>query len=183
MSEINIRERKKQVRVLIKERKAALSRDQKMEASARVFKVVEELPEFQSAKTVLAYWSLPDEIFTHDFVKKWFLSKRLLLPLVVGDRLQLSVFSGPQSMVETPPYGILEPTGEELVDVSEVDIIIVPGLAFDEHGNRLGRGKGYYDKLLTDAKAYKVGVCFQIQCLSNVPVDHYDVPVDKVVFA
>ncbi len=66
-------------------------------------------------------------------------------------------------------------------EVDKIDLIIVPGIAFDKSLNRLGRGKAYYDKLLKDSKAIKIGVCFDFQLLESVPVDKYDVKMDLII--
>lgn len=60
-------------------------------------------------------------------------------------------------------------------------MIIVPGVAFDNNNNRLGRGKAYYDKLLKESKSYKVGVCFDFQLIEEVPVDEYDIKMDLII--
>lgn len=82
-------------------------------------------------------------------------------------------------------YSILEPSAESLkVDPSTLDVIFIPGLAFDQHGNRLGRGKGYYDKLLKtlSKKVTRVGVCFPFQVMEQVPHDENDQAVNRVVY-
>ena len=130
----------------------------------------------------MAYWSMPDEVFTHDFVLKWFNEKIMILPVVKGNDLELRVFSGIQNMSIGEAYDIEEPVGETFTRINEIDIIIVPGVAFDKNNNRLGRGKAYYDKLLKQTDAFKVGICFDIQYLENVPVDQHDVKMDLVIY-
>ncbi len=79
-------------------------------------------------------------------------------------------------------FGIEEPTGAEFTDLDKVDLIIVPGVAFDRQRNRMGRGRGFYDRLLKSTpNAYKVGVGFNFQLVDNVPVEPFDVPMDNVI--
>ena len=79
-------------------------------------------------------------------------------------------------------FGILEPVGELYTDYDSIDMIVVPGVAFDRQGNRLGRGRGYYDKILKETRAAKkVGICFDFQFVEEVPVDELDVRMDLVV--
>ena len=143
---------------------------------------VEDLDRFREAKVVLLYWSMEDEVQTHDFVEKWYKSKTILLPCVDGDDLRLRQYTGAECMREGEQFGIGEPTGEEYTDLESVDAIIVPGVAFDKEGHRMGRGRGFYDRLLKSTpNAYKIGVCFDFQMVESVPVEPHDVMMDRVV--
>jgi 5-formyltetrahydrofolate cyclo-ligase len=124
---------------------------------------------------------MSDEVFTHDFVLDQASNKTIILPVVKDDELELKVFSGLENMVVGKAFGIEEPVGESFKRLDEIDLIIVPGVAFDKMNNRLGRGKAYYDKLLKQTKAYKVGVCFDFQHIDHVPVDQFDVRMDLVI--
>ena len=143
---------------------------------------VEDLDRFREAKVVLLYWSMEDEVQTHDFVEKWYKSKTILLPCVDGDDLRLRQYTGTDCMRDGEQFGIGEPTGEEYTDLESVDAIIVPGVAFDKEGHRMGRGRGFYDRLLKSTpNAYKIGVCFDFQMVESVPVEPHDVMMDRVV--
>ena len=79
-------------------------------------------------------------------------------------------------------YGILEPTGNIFPSLENIDLVIVPGMAFNRQGDRLGRGKGYYDKILKEASAaWKIGVCFDFQLVEELPVEAHDVRMDCVM--
>lgn len=181
MNHEEIKELKKALRKEIKERKNNASPERMVQASNEIFNQVEALPQFREAKTVLAYWSMPDEVNTHAFVQKWTGKKRMILPIIVGDLLELRVFSGLGGLVSSSSFGIQEPQAGELVSPREIDFAIIPGIAFDNKGNRLGRGKGYYDKFLKQTNAYKVAVGFDFQIVESVPVASFDVPVDIVI--
>lgn len=182
MDTINtIENQKKLLRKSIKELKKSVGKEKRLTNSEQIFTQIEALPEFKSAKTVLAYWSMPDEVHTHDFVMKWYQKKRIILPLVVGENLELREFTGMDCMVVGPAFGILEPAKGNVAKDIAIDIVITPGLAFDNNGNRLGRGKGYYDRLFKNKKTFKVGVCFDFQVVPLVPVEGYDVPMDKII--
>ena len=143
---------------------------------------VEELERFQQAGTVLLYWSMEDEVQTHDFVNRWYEKKRLLLPCVDGDDLRLRQYTGPECLKAGEQFGIGEPTGPEFTELEQVELIIVPGVAFDRKGNRMGRGRGFYDRLLKSTpKAFKVGVGFDFQLLDTIPTEPFDVPMDVVI--
>ena len=148
--------------------------------SANILTALEAHPAFRAANTVLLYHSLNDEVDTHEFIRKWSNKKRILLPVVVGDDLELRIYTGPENMSICGVYGIEEPTGEAFTDYAAIDFIVVPGVAFDAKGNRLGRGKGYYDRALTKLQSYRIGVCFQFQLLPHIPVEATDLPMDEV---
>ena len=169
---------RKQVRLL----KQTYSLAKKRELSKKICQRIEENPVFQQARTVMAYWSMDDEVFTHDFVEKWAEYKNIILPVVNADKLELKQFSGIEDMISGDRFGIPEPKGDLFTNAQEIDLIIVPGIAFDINANRMGRGKAYYDKLLRSTKAYKMGVCFSFQVFDMVPVDELDVKMDLVIY-
>ena len=152
-----------------------------MHASSNAQQTVEKHPLFKSANIILLYHSLPDEVYTHAFLEKWYNRKQLLLPVVVGDELELRRFSSPNDL-QVGAYNIQEPVGECFNDFSTIELVVVPGMAFDKQGHRLGRGKGYYDRLLPKlTNAYKLGVCFPYQYIEEVPTDEHDIRMDEVL--
>ena len=115
-----------------------------------------------------------------NFVRKWSRSKKILLPAVAGDGLQLRCYASDEEMV-TGTYHIGEPSGAVFTDYGTIDLAVVPGVAFDAEGCRLGRGKGYYDRLLPLLEAYKIGLCYSFQVAESVPSELHDVRMDKVL--
>ena len=137
------------------------------------------MPEFKQAKTILLYHSLPDEVDTSSFLKLWKEDKRLLLPAVKGDNLIICNYH-PEKL-KTGSYGIIEPQGYGITDLSVIDMIIIPGIAFDKKHNRLGRGKGYYDRLLPQVTACKIGICYNCQITDLLPIEKHDIPMDYII--
>lgn len=173
---------KKELRKQIRAAKKAVPFCEKCSRSAPIMQQVESLPQFKEAQTVLLYWSMEDEVQTHDFVNRWYKEKTLLLPCVDGDDLRLRQYTGPKCLKEGEQFGIGEPTGPEFTDLERVEMIIVPGVAFDRTGNRMGRGRGFYDRLLKSTpRAFKVGVAFNFQMVDRVPTEDFDVPMDAVL--
>ena len=119
---------------------------------------------------------MKDEVQTHAFIEKWSRSKRIILPVVTGDELELRVYAGPQDLA-IGSYGIAEPTGAPFTDY----LAVIPGVAFDRYGHRLGRGKGYYDRLLPQIPAPKVGICFPFQLIEEVPAEAFDFRMDTII--
>ncbi len=178
---MDVFQQKKALRRNVKELKSQYSLEQKKEMSLLILKKIEESVEFQSSSIIMAYWSMEDEVFTHDFVIKWAEKKRFILPVVNGDSLELKEFKGVDELVAGENFGIPEPNGPTFENPEQLDMILVPGVAFDKNNNRMGRGKAYYDKLLRTSKAFKMGICFSFQVFEEVPFDELDVQMDTVI--
>lgn len=152
-----------------------------LDFSEKILKLLEETELFRQASCIALYYSIPGEVQTAGFLEKWFEKKQLLLPLVVGDDLRLLPYKGKESL-QPGAFGIPEPIDTEAtVPESAVDLIIVPGVAFDRQLNRMGRGKGYYDRLLSTLQAPKIGICFNFQLQNNIPVEPFDKKMDLII--
>ena len=175
-------ESKAEIRKRMRELKRAVPADEKLRRSEAIMQQVAETDLFQHAHTVLLYWSMADEVQTHAFVERWYKEKNLLLPCVDGDDLRLRQYTGPACMVAGEQFGIGEPTGPEWTDLDAVELIVVPGVAFDTQGNRMGRGRGFYDRLLKSTpNAVKIGVAYDFQMMNAIPVEPHDVKMDRVI--
>ena len=173
---------KKELRKIVREAKKAVPLEEKVARSRGIMAQVEALPAFQSAEVVLLYWSMDDEVATHDFVARWHQRKTLLLPCVDGDDLLLRQYTGPECMQRGPQFGIEEPMGPVFDQLDKVQAIVVPGMAFTPQGGRMGRGRGFYDRLLKSTpNAHKIGVAFRFQMFNDVPMEPFDVRMDTVV--
>ena len=172
---------KDELRQAVREAKRKVPYEQKVLRSATIMERLEAMPAFVNAKVVLLYWSMRDEVYTHDLVNRWYTSKTILLPCVDGDNLILRQYTGPKCLKAGEQFGIGEPTGAEYTDIDKIDLIVVPGVAFDSHRNRMGRGRGFYDRLLCNTSATKIGVAFNFQYFPSIPVDSHDIPMDYVV--
>lgn len=170
---------KKEIRRKIKNMRLMLSEAEKMTAADSVFDRLEKSAAFLMANHILLYHSLPDELSTHAFLKKWSTRKHFYLPRVNGVNLDILPYE--QSRLELGSFHIEEPVGDDIVDPETLDLIVTPGVAFDRKGNRLGRGKGYYDRLLATTKATKIGVAYHFQMVDSIPAEPHDVPVDIVI--
>ncbi len=166
----------------MRELKRQLTPEEKLRRSRLIMEQVQQLPAFRKAKVVLLYWSMADEVQTHDFVEKWYRDKVLLLPCVDGDDLVLRQYTGPECLVAGEQFGIGEPTGPVWDNLESVELIVVPGVAFDRRNNRMGRGRGFYDRMLKSTpNAIKIGIAYRFQVLDEIPVEAFDVPMDLVI--
>ncbi len=173
---------KAELRKRMNEKRQRLSENEVINRSSIIIGKLEVMIEFLKAKTVLIYWSLPKEVQTHDFIRKWSDIKAFILPEVRGDELILRKLTSIEEMKIGKKLGIMEPGGDEVTDFNSIDLAILPGVAFDHHGNRLGRGKAYFDKLLPRLEeTMKVGIAFDFQVLKSIPHEPHDVPMDIVI--
>ena len=173
---------KSEVRKRMRELKRAVPPEEKLRRSALIMERVEQTEAFRKAKVVLLYWSMADEVQTHDFVEKWYRDKVLLLPCVDGDDLVLRQYTGPECLVAGEQFGIGEPTGPVWDNLDSVELIVVPGVAFDRRNNRMGRGRGFYDRMLKSTpNAIKIGIAYRFQVLEEIPVEAFDVPMDLII--
>lgn len=170
---------RKEIRLLKKGQTAESKRSE----SEQIWSILEKNPLFQNSHNILIYWSMNDEVETPDFIRKWQHQKQFLLPCVVGDELEIKLFNGDADMLSGDRFQIPEPKGEAITNYDIIELAIVPGVAFDKQHQRLGRGRGYYDKTLCKIKAPKIGVCFSFQYLDEIPTDGFDVPMDDVIHA
>lgn len=141
---------------------------------------------WQSAHTVLLYHALPDEPNLQMLLETALQEdKQVLLPVVVNDDLLLKRYKDDKSLQEGA-FHIFEPTGDAFPQdrYDELDLAIIPGMAFDREGHRLGRGRGYYDRLLPRIPhAHTLGICFPFQLLDHVPSLPHDIPVREILTA
>ena len=170
---------KAELRKIIKAEKHRLGEDVLLQMSDRVVSLLEHHPVFIHASTVLLYYSLPDEVATHDLLMKYADQKTILLPVVVDDNLQLRVYR-PERM-RTGAFGIMEPEGEAFTRYADIDLAVIPGMGFDDEGHRLGRGRGFYDRLLPFIPCEKIGLCFPFQYMESIPSEPHDIRVDEVI--
>lgn len=175
---------KKALRAEIRRRKSQYSTEELRQKSQTICEWILDDGVFWASHYILLYSPLPDEVYISPLISAAFnAGKTVLLPVVDGDNLVLKRFLGFNHLT-TGAYNILEPVGE-LYPISEyhkIDLAVIPGMAFDPHRHRLGRGKGYYDRLLPHlTNAFKMGVCFDFQYLEEIPSEEWDVRMEEVV--
>lgn len=170
------------LRQILKQRKRECGAAEMARQSAVLMQRLAEHPLFVASRTVLLFHALPDEPDTHSFIRHWAQSKQILLPTVVGDDLELHPYTA--DLMTTGAFGIKESAAPVFTDYAAIGLAVVPGVAFDATGHRLGRGKGYYDRLLSRPEmrhVYKLGLCFDFQKLPQVPAEPHDVIMDEVL--
>ncbi len=173
---------KQAIRREIAAKRTALSPDQIATASRQIADTLLALEEFGAARSVALYMALPGEVRLDGlFPACWKQGKRTCIP-VFNARARLYDLAeiDADTRFETGHYGIREPVDVRNIDIEEVDFMVVPGVAFDETGRRLGRGGGYYDRLLARFAGFSCAVAFDFQLLPRIPAEPHDLPVDAI---
>ncbi|MBM3251420.1 MAG: 5-formyltetrahydrofolate cyclo-ligase [Candidatus Omnitrophica bacterium] len=146
--------------------------------------------EFRKAKIILFYASLKNEVNTDEMIKEALAQGKLIGLVSVFEKDKTLVpylVSDIDTRLMVGPYGVRQPNKEfaKSIAVDHLNLVIVPGLAFDLEGNRLGRGKGYYDRFLETLPngTPTIGLAFDFQIVDDLPHSSQDSPVNKVIFS
>jgi len=167
-------------------RKAQLDKDA---VSEKIVERFMQLEEYAAAKTVMFYVDVRDEVRTRQALPAAIASgKRIIVPYCVDGELELFWLESMEEL-ELGMYRILEPTASmrtverKRLQPTDLDLVMVPGVAFDRNGGRTGHGKGYYDKLLQHARldAPLIALSFECQLFEKIPAESHDIFMDKVV--
>lgn len=177
---------KVEVRQEIRARLASLRPGEAHARSAAVCRYVALMAEMTSAEWVMGYVSFATEVRTHELLRSLLTEGRhVCVPSFdpVGQRYICSELKQFDGDLKEGSLGILEPRHGAVrpVHPEKLDAWLVPGLAFDEHGNRVGRGMGYFDRLLCGARGVKIGLAYDFQLLTQIPAEPHDIRLDYVV--
>ena len=181
----DLRAEKKALRSKIIADRRKLTDNYRQRASNRMLTVFCALPDFKEPRKVLCYASMADEVQIRPLMEKWLsLGVTVALPHITGKgQMEAVSFTDIDSLVEGE-YGILTPDLEkgEIIPPDELDLIIVPGIAYDTRGERLGMGGGFYDAYLARAtKAKRIALAFSCQLVAKIPMEAHDVLVHKII--
>ena len=134
---------------------------------------------YKNSKVIALYSSMKSEVDTKELIKESLeLGKRVLLPRILNKNKMIFIEINNDTNYERNTFGVLEPIG---IEEKIIDLMIIPGVAFDKANNRLGYGRGYYDKYLKDKDLYKIGICFHEQLVDNIEVDEHDIKMDLII--
>ena len=163
-------------------RKELLSLRKNLPLSSLTIDMLNSYSEFIDAKTVFCYVSYNGEVETLSLLSDILKTKTLLVPYCIDDNGNMIAvkISSADDLVKGM-YGILEPKNPVPFSKDEIDFVIVPGVAFSKDRYRLGYGKGYYDRFLSDITPYKLGICKKELFLEKLPHGEYDIKMDDVL--
>ncbi len=175
--------KKESLRQAFKERRAAIGLGVQAEASKAICLALLGLERYRTAAGIAVYWPMDLEVDTRPFIDSAMADgRRVYLPRVVKKPrgLHFCRYNGDPETLADGPFGLSEPR-TEAADTDDIDLIIVPGLAFDLHGHRLGYGTGYYDRFLKQTAATRIGVAFDVMTIDILPVAEHDVAMNTIV--
>ena len=161
-------------------RLAAVPANEVRSHSAAVWERLSGLPALAGANRVMIYVSTRQEIETHGLIRQLLaMGRRICVPAFVGEYVPAEIYDFDEDLVKGR-FGILEPKSPVAM-TEPPEAWLVPGLAFDVNGNRLGRGRGFFDTLLRQARGVKIALAHDFQLLDEVPAEAHDVRVDFIV--
>ncbi len=163
----------------------SLSKNEVEAKSRLIWEKLGALPEFQKAKTIMFYYSVNNEVQTKGLIEKAIKEGKVVaLPATEFEKRKM-IPAKIESVndVEKTPQGLFEPKEKKEIKTKELDLIILPGVAFDRQGHRIGMGKGFYDSLLrkTSTKISLIGICFDENFEELIPIESHDVKMDIIV--
>ncbi len=171
---------KQELRAVLSQKRRVLRAEQVETASAAVVDKVMASVEFQKAKTVMLYYPIHNEIDLRGLLRLA-PEKQYFLPVTHRKSIEVRSYAKGDKL-KKGKFGIPEPQTEAYK--GKMDLILVPGVAFDKKGHRMGRGGGYYDRFLKRFRhAKKVGVAYKFQMVKKVPTSWHDVKMDRVIYA
>ncbi len=183
----NMKAIKRQLRKELIRQRSAICQSVREYANRAICQVVLNLAAYQNAKTVMVYIDYRGEVSTRSLIEEaWLANKIVGVPLTIPATKEMRIFKITRwEDLRLGNYGIQEPRSESCQEilVEDIDLVISPGVAFDNHRNRMGYGGGYYDrfskKVRDDCK--RIALAFDMQIIEHVPTGRYDVPMDLIV--
>lgn len=172
------------LRAMIRQRKLAMTDEQIAKASQRLTELFVATEQYRHAKTIYGYLPYNQEVRTWELLRRAIEDgKRVAVPKVFGDEMRfiyISDFNG----IEKGYAGIPEPVADGPIAVDKTALVLMPGLAFDPAGHRIGYGGGFYDKFLQSEPQHPtIALCYDFQVLPEIETEEHDVPVDCVLWA
>lgn len=160
-----------------------LSKEEVEKLSKEIQNNVLHWEKFINASTVMLYSNIRNEVITKEIIEGCFaMNKRVVLPKTIKENRDiLPCLVKESDKLNQGAYGIFEPDGSNVIDKNEIDLVIVPGVAFDMNGDRIGHGAGYYDRFLNGYNGIKAGICYGFQIVENAFPDKFDIKMDYLI--
>lgn len=187
----DLRELKKRLRKETLANRKALAEETPLlfeEFSSNIIETLKRTDEYKKARTIMVFVSFEDEVMTHQFIKDALADgKNIYVPHILKQEklmVPAQIFDFDKDL-EPGYFGILSPIEDEVLikDPSEIDLVVTPGVLFDERGYRIGYGAGFYDRFFSklNAAVPRIGLGFSLQQTEEVPVDEFDIPIHALI--
>lgn len=174
---------KNEIRNNILDKRSNLSQNEILELSNKIYSNIINWTSYNQAKVIMIYYAFKNEVVTDDIIKHAFSTgKQVILPKSIKDgRRILPCRINSLDQLQRGNYGVMEPPADDIVEKGEIDVVFVPGVAYDDKGYRIGYGAGYYDRFLKDYEGIKSGVCFDLQLVEDAYPNEFDIPMDFLI--
>ena len=175
---------KAELRKTIRQQKRAMTEEEICTRSQKLCQLFLQSAAYRNAKTIYGYLPYNQEVRTWDLVRQaWLDGKKVAVPKVYGEEMKF-IYIADFSQVGTGYCGIPEPLADGPVAEDKEALVLMPGLAFDREGHRIGYGGGFYDRFLSAEPSHPtVALCYEFQVVEDLPVEEFDIPVDTVIWA
>ena len=174
---------KEAIRAMIKDKFSYLNGTDKLSMDKKIRKNIYKLKEYQKANTIFSYVSKDKEVDTLKLISHSFeINKIVGVPLIKENHELITKKIQNLGQLNIGKFNILEPSENlKTIDPNDFEILFVPGLAFGTGFERLGRGGGYFDRFLTKSSGIKIGLAYEFQVFSSLPILDYDIKMDMII--
>ena len=182
---------KAEIRKKILSLRTSIPNDEVEKKSVSINEKLMGLAAFDASNVIMCYMDFRNEVITRSFIKKCLdMGKRVSIPYIINLQegrkdIEASELKDPDNDLEQGTFGILEPRKNLIrkMNVHDIDMVVVPGVAFDAMRNRIGYGAGFYDRFLKKVRnnCFKVGIAFELQVIERIPADEFDMPMDIII--
>lgn len=171
---------KTSIRQQMKQARLDLSRKEYLDMSNLIISKIKKHSYYKQATTIGIYVSFNQEVHTIPFIEEMFIDKKVCIPKIEDHQMQFHQIESLKN-IKRNSYGILEPENENTISKEQIDLLIVPIVAFDKKYQRIGYGGGYYDRYLANFKGKTIGIAFSFQEIEEIVPEKYDCPLDIVI--
>ena len=174
---------KNEIRKVYKLKRSSMDKAEVLEKSKKACKIFLKSDLYENAKTIMLYMPLGNETDTTDIINKAFADgKKVAFPVTDEESGEITpCYATAETVFEKGAFSVNEPCGNDVADAEDIEVVLVPGIAFDKNGSRIGFGKGCYDRLLKNTDAVKVGFCYDLQLCDNIPNEQFDIKMDYII--
>jgi 5-formyltetrahydrofolate cyclo-ligase len=172
---------KNQIRKEIRKKRESMTREEVISKSRKITEKFLNSEYYQNAETIMSYISIKNEIDMTEINRRVLEDRKtLLFPVIEGEYIKALKIDSLEKF-EEKKIGVIEPVCGEESEKTDIDLIIVPGVAFDKRGNRIGFGKGYYDRFLKGYRGKKIALAYEFQLVDSIKTEEHDERVDEII--